>query len=110
MTGYQPLSDQERADLDAAIRSAQGSPSVDLGSFAQYADDDDGRTRWDGQSPAFADPPEPRPLSAELTKLADRLEAENAVIRAQLETHHVANPASYTPDFLPVCPPPRAPK
>jgi hypothetical protein len=67
-------------------------------------------TKWDGQSPTFDDPPKPSPLCAELTRLADRLEAENAVIRGRLEVHHVANPEPYTPDFLPVDPPHRAPK
>ena len=60
---------------------------------------------WDGQSPTFDDPLEPRQLRPELTRLADRLEAETAVIRGQIETHHVANPEAYTPDFLPDEPP-----
>jgi hypothetical protein len=34
-----PLSPEALAALDEGIRSAQESPGVDLGSFAQYADD-----------------------------------------------------------------------
>jgi hypothetical protein len=35
-----PLSAESRAMLEAGIRSAQEKPSVDRGSFAQYANDD----------------------------------------------------------------------
>lgn len=35
-----PLSPEALVALDEGIRSAQESPGVDLGSFAQYADDD----------------------------------------------------------------------
>ena len=35
-----PLSPEALAALDEGIRSAQESPGVNLGSFAQYADDD----------------------------------------------------------------------
>jgi hypothetical protein len=37
----QPLSARSRAELEVGIRSAKVEPSVYLGSFAQYADDDE---------------------------------------------------------------------